>query len=226
MSSRRHMPIINMKLPIYFWFELLSLIVCLVNYKKIKETPLRWFLPFLAIIVTYEYGILSKWDFFFIDKRNHWLANIISTLEILFYSFIFYQYINSIKVKKIILYSSVIFLLFTILNIVLIQGYNSFHTITYRIGSILIIWYLYHYFRQLLKTEEEIILVKYPMFWISTGLLFFFLGFFFYLSAFDFIAYQSIKTHAYLYKIIRFTLIIQMYAFFSISFIWKQKPMK
>lgn len=210
-----------MKIPIYFWFELLSLVVCLICYGKIRHTILKWFLPFLGLIVVYEYGVLNRWSFLFINRSNHWLANIISTIEIVFYSLLYYHFVNSPKSQKIILVTLAAYILLTFLNVIFLQGYNHFHTITYRVGSAMLIVFICIYFRQLMNTEE-VVLIREPMFWISTGLFFFLLGFIFYLSAFDFIAYQTIKKHASLYKAIRYSLIIQMYFLFAVGFLCKK----
>jgi len=210
-----------MKIPVYFWFELLAFAVCLISFIKIRHTVLKWFLPFLGLIVVYEYGVLSRWSFLFINRSNHWLANIISTIEIVFYSLLYYHFIQSPQIKKIIRYTLAGFILLTILNILFLQGYNRFHTITYRLGSAMVIVFICMYFKQLMNTENVTLTME-PMFWISSGLFFFLLGFIFYLSAFDFIAYQSIKKHASLYKVIRYSLIIQMYSLFAIAFLCKK----
>jgi hypothetical protein len=215
-----------MPLKIYFYFEFLSLVVCLMTFYKLRHTYLKWFLPYLLFIVLYEYGGIVKWQFFFINKSNHWLANIVTIIEISFFSALYFNYIKSEKTKKIILWGFLIYLAGLIINFSFIQSFSKFNTITYRIGSLLIVTWVLLYFKELMADISDQPLIRQPMFWISVGLLFFYLGFFFYLSAFDFVADNSITKYKQLYKIIRYTIIIQLYLLFSIGFLCTPKRKK
>jgi len=61
-----------------------------------------------------------------------------------------------------------------VLNVFLIQGYNSFHTLTYSIGSLIVISLSIYYFFELFQTQYAISLAKEPGFWIACGLLFYY----------------------------------------------------
>jgi hypothetical protein len=212
-----------MQLKIFFYFELLSLIVCLMTFYKLRHTYLKWFLPYLLFIVLYEYGCIVKWSFFFINKSNHWLANIVTIVEISFFSALYFHYIKSKKTKKIILWGYLLYLVGLIVNFLFFQSFSQFNTITYRIGTLLIVTWVLLYFQELMAETSDRPLIRQPMFWISVGLLFFYLGFFFYLSAFDFVAHNSLEKYKQLYKIIRYTIIIQLYILFSIGFLCTPK---
>ena len=116
-----------------------------------------------------------------------------------------------------------IFLVFTFINIFYIQGFRKFHTISYRVGAIMVVTWCYLYFRQLMQSSEQIILIKNPFFWISSGLLIFYPGFFFYFSAFDYIVYRKIKYSGELFTIISNTVNILLYSFFVIALLCPKK---
>jgi hypothetical protein len=155
--------------------------------------------------------------------NNLWFYNLFTTIEFLYYCFIFYNILHSEKLKIIVLLSAIVFLVFTVINIFWIQGFYRFHTISYRAGALMIVTFCYLYFRQLIQSSEQIILIKNPFFWISTGLLFFYLGFFFYFCAFDYIAYKKVKFSMELFSVISDVLNTLLYSCFVIALICPKK---
>jgi len=155
--------------------------------------------------------------------NNSWFFNIFTTIEFLYYSFIFYHLFTTHFKRNIVAITVGMFLIFTWINIFFIQGFRRFHTISYRVGAIMIVVWCFLYFRQLIQSAEYIVLIKNPYFWISTGLLFFYLGFFFYFSAFDYIVYKKVRFSVALFNIISDTLNILLYSCFVIALICPRK---
>jgi hypothetical protein len=209
------------KFPLYFWFEVLAMIISVISFARLKGSVLIYFVPFLFLIVLYEFGTFQAW--FVINRSNHWAANIMSTIEILFYCYIFYTALSGEKNKRIVLFTSIALVVYTIFNMIFIQGLFRFHTISYRVGSIVIIIFVYLYFKQLLNNEAYLRLRTIPFFWISVGLLFFFAGFFVYFCAFDFVAYTTIKKYASLFLVTSSALNILLYSFISIGLLCQKK---
>lgn len=204
-----------MKIPLFLFFIGLAFLFGLISYQRIKFDYIRWFVPFLAITLGSE--ICSLMTFLKIDGRNHWWYNLYTLFEFIFYIIVFRRAFENKGLKKactvaIILYSFTFFI-----NVFFIQGWNHFHTYTYRLGSITIITLCFLYFRQIMKSETATNPIDIPLFWISTGLLFFYFGFFIYISAFDFIAYSKIKEYAKLFKFISNFLNIFLYMFITIG---------
>jgi len=141
----------------------------------------------------------------------------------LYYSFIFCNILQKPSLKKAVIITAIIFSIFACINVFLIQGFYRFHTISYRVGAVMIVVWCFLYFRQLMHSSERIILIKNSFFWMSTGLLFFYLGFFFYFSAFDYIVYKKIKFSKDLWNIISETLNILLYSCFVIALICPRK---
>ena len=152
-----------------------------------------------------------------IDGRNHWWYNLYTLYEFIFYIIIFRHLFENEKLKKACNVIGILYSAIFIINITFIQGWNHFHTYTYRLGSIVIIALCFFYFRQVMNSEISQNPLSIPFFWIATGLLFFYLGFFFYISAFDFIAYAKAREYARLFRFISNFLNIFLYLFITIG---------
>jgi hypothetical protein len=189
----------------------------LLKYRQIESKAIRRFVPFLAY--TFVVELLAHLQLVSINGRNHWWYNIFTVTEFLFIGFIFYHELNSKHLKSAIKVGLCLFLFISIFNIAFIQGWNEFHTITYRCGSLLVILLCFFYFRQLLQSENKHHPFLIPMFWICTGLLFFYIGFFFYINIFDFIAYSKLKEYGALFRFISNFLNILLYSFIGIGII-------
>lgn len=213
-----------MKYSFYFWAEILSLIISLYSFKGIKNTSLHYFPIFLGIIVLYEYGTIQNW--FTINHSNLWAANIITIFEFTFYSFFLRLLIVDKKKKKKILFAFTLLLIITVINISYIQGFWKFHSYTFLLSSIFIVFLICTFFLQVLKSNDiEFSILLYPNFWIATGLLFFYLGGFAFFSFFEFMAYKGDYTYLSLAKLIlNFTNVI-LYSFLSIGFICQYKTL-
>jgi hypothetical protein len=169
-----------MDLDFYFYIMAAGVVSGVVRYRRIYPVVLRLFVPFLALSLIME--IIGK-----IQVRmhvyNHWVFNFFTCFEFLFYSYIYSRLLESPKWARIIRYCMIIYPALFLANIFFVEGFHHFHTITYRVGSVMIVFWCYLYFRQLMRSEAFVPVFRIPAFWISTGLLFFYAGFFFYMSA-------------------------------------------
>lgn len=171
-----------MNISIYLYILAIAIITGAFRYKKLYPQFIRWMVPFLALSLAVEITglVMSKNGI-----QNLWMYNFFTSFEFVFYSLLFRKVLNSDFVKKIINYTVVAYLVLFLLNIIFVQGFTKYHTITYRIGSVMVVIWCYLYFRQLMRSAGYVSLFKEPLFWITTGLLFFYTGFFFYMSAAD-----------------------------------------
>ena len=93
----------------------LNLIVGAITYQRIKLYFIRWFVPFLAVTLIVEitgYFQLGK-----INGSNHWMYNIYTAIEFLFFSFVYYAVINNQKLKGVIKIFTAVFFISFIVNI-------------------------------------------------------------------------------------------------------------
>lgn len=210
------------KLALYQYIVLFSVFMGLIRYRQLSPSYIRLFIPFLALTFLAEVlPLLVNVSF---QSSNHWWFNIFTVIEFLFYIYIFSRALKSSKASKVLLMAIPVYLLIAIINMGFIQGFNKFHTISYRLGAIFLIVCCYLYFRQLMhEEEEEVILWRNPLFWIATGLLFFYLGFFMYMNAFDYIVYNQVEYNIQLWNIISFSLNTLLYSCFTIALLCSRK---
>lgn len=206
---------------LFFYIIIATIVIGLLFLKRITPIYIRLFIPFLGITLFVELANSFKWLWF--KGPNLWFFNIFTNLEFIFYFFIFFMALKNAKARSFIIFSIPVYLLLACINIFFIQGIFQFHTISYRLASVMIITFCYLYFRQLLSIEIAVNILRNPMFWICTGLLFFYSGFFIYFSAFDYIAYSKSSYNLTLWRILSRTLNVILYSSFFIAIICNLK---
>lgn len=213
-----------MKLPPYCYIIAAAILIGVLRYSRINPPFIRLFVYFLILtFIAESFPALKIIQF---KKSNHWWFNLFTVFEFVFYTYVFSKAIINPRITKILRYAIPAYVAIAAVNIFLIQGVHRFHTISYRIGAVMVITWCYLYFRQLLQSGEEIILLRNPLFWISTGLLFFYLGFFVYMNAFDYIVYNKMDYNAELWTIISYSLNLLLYSCFLIAFLCQGKIRK
>lgn len=149
-------------------------IVAVIFYKRIKPTwlkPIVYYLGFTIIIMA-----LSIFWAFYLKRSNHFIYNIYFPVAFLFYFFLFTKGFETAKEKKIIYLFTLIYLLVVLIDMILFNGINYFNNYAFCAGAILIIICTLIYFIKLFLAEGIVNYFKIPMFWISMGLLFFYVG--------------------------------------------------
>ena len=204
---------------------LTSLVISIILYKRLEPLWLRsftWFMLFTVILSVAGY----VYSFYF-KKSNHFIFNIYLPFQFLFYFGIFYKTFQSKKLKLIIILVSIGFSIYTFSDFFDIIHFYTFNSLANTLGSILIIFFCLIYFVSLFKSEGIINYFKIPMFWIATGLLFFFVGNIIYLSFIDYIIMFNLDKSGSVYWFIMTTLDLLLYSFFSIGFLsnqaWRKK---
>ncbi len=178
---------------LYFYFELVALITAIVLIKKLFLSTYGLFIPFLAVIVTYE--LCSYYNVF--KHNNVWAVNIVTCVEFLFYSLFISNQLISNKYKQIFNWLIGAGLLYSIVN-VLIESIWRLNTGPILVQALIIIFIVSRYFLELMETPltTPMRLVKQPGFWLNVGVLFFFAGDFLYFASFTELAYK--KNHDFL----------------------------
>ena len=120
-------------LPLHIYFEIAALIASIIFWRRIQHTILKWFIPFLAFIVAVE--LTGRYIGKVLRQPNVWLYNISIPIEYLFISFIFYSYYRKRANQYLAMWFLILFTVFVLFNITLIQGMNKFNTNTLVFGS-------------------------------------------------------------------------------------------
>jgi hypothetical protein len=180
-----------------------SMLVCLILYKSVKKTALKYFLPFLVLTIIVELSGLWMNQH---GIKNYLLFNVFTTVEFVFYSFLLFIHLYTLAL---------------IINLIYFQGIERFHTYTFLLGSFFIVVFCCLFFYESVLPEYiESTLTKEPFFWVCTGLLLFYLGsviinaLFEYLRTFD-MQFEGKKIYSTINQILN----ILLYTAFLISFI-------
>ncbi len=172
-------------LPLHIYFEVGALLVSMLFSKRISASPIRWFLPYLSVIVIVE--LLGRYIKKDLGSVNSWLYNISIPIEYVFYSLLFIHFYTNPKFKKICIFALALFLIFIVINISFIEGFYDFNTYTLKIGSFLMIIFSCMFFIDLVQREKDFTLTTEPMFWIASGVLLFNTGEFFFNLSLDYL---------------------------------------
>jgi len=205
------------------YFELGAFIISVLIFPRLKGTPLRLFPFFLFFIVLVEFT--GRYIRMVLLQTNAWLYNISTTLEFVFYAYIFVLQLRDPALKKATSRFMVIYPLLVLLNLLFVQGFRQFHSYTMVVGSIFMIIFCCLYFYELLLNPLEGDLLRDPMFWISTGILFFYLGDLSYNLLFNLLQKYAVNTGK-LFQSINNNLILMLYSCFIIAFLCKRNPRK
>lgn len=151
--------------------QIISLLVASSLFFR-RNTP--WFLKLfpLFLFTTVVIEVIG-WQLVVHEINATLLYNLFTTLEFEFYLFLLYNIIRNKKFKRFILYCILFYPILVVSNISLIQV-NTFHSITYSFGCLLIVTVCIYYFLELFQHPKAIDLKREPAFWICSGLLFFY----------------------------------------------------
>ena len=207
-----------MQISISLVFQILSFIISVFFYLQKRNKLILYFIPFLFSTVTIE--LIGRW---YLSKvvRNYAMYNVFTTLEFIFYAFLFYLHFRSLFFKRMAILFIPAFLLTVILNIIFIQGLNkTFNTYTFLLGSFFVVVFCCCFFYEsVLPDKIDQQLSKQPFFWICSGLLIFYLGSVIINALFEYLRNNDLQAEGIrIYGIINNSLNVILYSSFCIAF--------
>ena len=158
---------------IYIVFILLAALTSSLVYFQKTKVPLflRLFPVYLLVTFTVESaGVWMSYN----GITTTTLYNVFTTIEFIYYLWMFSQIIHNRKMKKILNNCLWAYPLAFIINKLFIQTGEQYHTLTAGIGSFLVVLAAIYYFYELFQSEKSVDLKREPAFWLSSGLLFFY----------------------------------------------------
>lgn len=203
-------------LPANIYFEIAAFLTSAIFWSKLKKIGLRWLMPFLFFIVSIEF--LGRYIYRVLHLPNVWLYNISIPIEYLFYAFLFstfYKRKLSLSIVKLFL---IVFPIWSLLNILFVQGFYNFNTNFLKVGSFCMMLLCLLVFVELLMGEELINPFRQPIFWIASGLFLFNAGEFTY-NIFSDIMMRNWKYGQRLFQQINNNLIFVLYTCIIIAII-------
>jgi len=211
-------------LPLYVYFIVISFLSSLSVYStsKTSYSYLKLFPPFLlaTIIIESVASYLAA-----IRKPNAAVYNFFTVFEFCFYLYVISLIVSVKQMKKAIIITMILYGLIAITNIIFIQKLETFHTVTYAFGCLLIVAACIYYFFELFKIPRSVDLKNNPAFWICSGLLFFYCCGFPLFGLTNFLSGISKLIIRNFYSII-VILNIFLYSLFTIAFLCRLKIRK
>ncbi|TMM57944.1 hypothetical protein FEE95_00500 [Maribacter algarum] len=204
-----------------------TLVMALFRYRKYYETPLQY-LPILLLytllneilgllVVRYDYFDLSFEATY--ENYNVIIYSIYNIVFFLYFYYLFRSYAEKMNQKKQIFFIGILFCVIALFN-VFIQDITTEHQIlTYLFGGITMIYLSISY----LKSISIALGKKDILFWISIGLLVFFIGY----LPIKVIRYLKIENIDYMIVWrVHMLLILAMYSCFIIGFLRMREKLK
>ena len=153
--------------------EIVTAILATFFSKKYNASSERYFVYFLWFTVLIEVsGGLMRFMF---SVENFWLYNIYMVVGFLFYFYWYYSILKQKSFQKTVLIFSILFTGVALWSFVF-QNWSEYHKYTFVVGALFTLIAAVFHFWQLLY-GDEILIIKYKLsFWISTGLLLFYMG--------------------------------------------------
>jgi hypothetical protein len=204
---------------LHLYLEITCLVIALLLYKDLKRnTIMVYFIPFLLMTALVE--ISAKiWD----QRHQKFIIfNIFTAAEFVFYSLIFRFHLTNKLLRYIIILLIPTYLLLFILNVSFVQGISSsFHSYTFLLGSFFMVVYsCFFLYESILPESINVKLSRQPFFWISIGLLIFYLGSVIINALVEYLTKSDFREQGIIiYTNITNSLNIILYGSFSIAFI-------
>ncbi len=203
---------------LYLLVQASSFFVCLALYSSLKKTNLKYFLPFLLLTL-----IIELIGFFMVIKGNHkyTMYNVFTTFEFVFYFFIFSKHLKIPYYRYPVIAMIFIYPITVYLNLKYIQGFNTFHSYTFLLGSFFMVLFSCLFFFESVRLENlHKMLPDQPFFWVCTAFIMFYLGSVVINSLFQYLMSFDMQSQGKrIYSLINQSLNLLLYSGFIYAFI-------
>lgn len=208
----------------HHYSEIIGLLVAVICYYKLRGTFMKWFIPFLAVVLTVE--LYANYMYYTKAMSTTLLYNICVPLYLTFYTFVFMRLAYDRKHRYTLLVINSLYLLAYCGYTTFFGDWHKFNTNLFVAGSVEMILFSCLYFYQDLRSDYDSQDARYKSgLWIAAGLLIFYSGISICFSLYYYIERYNLQLFgAKLYNIIPRYLSIVLYACLSISFlVWKKQ---
>lgn len=201
------------------FIELLSAVFSIVYYYKYKKVPILKFFP---IILWYVFlnELLGFYIRIYISDHNAIIYNVYYGIFFTYLFILFRKYLKRKKFKSVVTAFLIVYF-FTFFIEGFFKNYLiEFQTIAYVLAAVQLIIIIILYFIEILESDKVLVVGKNLLFWISVGLLLFYVGY---------VPYRIIRnfytelTHSSLLIAVNVTLTVIMNVCYIIGFIWSDR---
>ena len=219
----------NSYLPLYA----ITFLISLWRYPKYYDTSLK-FLPAI-LLYTFLNELLGE---IVIDSKNYNLSfqsmysdyniviyNIYNVVFFLYFYYIFRCYIKKKEYRKSIAIGSGIFLVISLVNPFLQDFVIDPQLYTYVVGAVILIGCIILYFIEILGSSKILYIKEDLLFWISIGLLLFYVGYIPIKLTRYFFAIEDVDVYMNLRRV-HLILILMMHGCFITGFLWMKRRLR
>ncbi len=172
----------------------------LLFFRKLKgEIKILVFLVFFKVFSEIVTSALSANGI-----RNLFVTHIYAPIELIFLALMFAEATKTYISKKIYYYSILIFLIFSVINVIFFESINNFNSLGRTLQSVFVIGFCFIYFFQLLDQLQVKYVQELPFFWVTCALMLYFAG-----SLFSSLLFNVKSTSQF------FTIVSRFFSFFN-----------
>lgn len=150
--------------------------------------------------------------------NNTWLYNVSNIIEILILNRLYFSNYKTAGFKKFSVIASILFLLFSLWNIIYGQRIHEFNSYSFLIGCLTLVTCACLYLYEFLLSEKYNSFFKNGFIWITAGIIIFYSCCFLILGSYNFLVKSDMQLLGQLFEIIRLVNLI-MYCFIIIGII-------
>lgn len=197
--------------------EAVVALTALLFYSRYKNTPLKYFPLILWYTLLNEFiggsGIFAY--------NNVLIYNIYNIIYFLFFFYIFGYFVSNVKYKSWIGIGMIVYLVTSIINPFFQNFITESQLLSYVVGACLLLFCIILYYIEILSTSQVLIINRELLFWISVGLLLFYVG---YIPIKLTRVFFEFNNTMYLsLRIVHRLLIVLMNISFVIGFLWMKR---
>lgn len=200
------------------FIEFLTALTSTIYLKKYNNTILKYFSILLWYTFINDFGGILIIDYY--SRFNAIIYNIYNVINFSYLLLLYRNYLTNKKYKKIALTLCIIYLIVFIINGFYENYFIKFQSMPYIVAAFAVIITISLYFREILNSEKVLHVKKNLLFWISVGLLIYFVGNIPFRIVRNFYIELANSTAMIL---VNFTLTVIMNICFIIGFIWSNK---
>ncbi len=201
--------------------EAVSALTASIYIKKWKHTHWKWFAAYLIFVAVADLigGNLHALNSNI--KNNYYFYQCFEIpIEFLFFFWIFYKEFNRYKIKWIPTLCIAIYIACLLGDVFYIKKYRyAYFSFSYTVGNILLLVLILSFFQRLANSDGILKFRQNILFWVSVGLLIFYLGSCPYYGLYNMLVYNYYNTYYLYYTVLIYILNYLMYFAFTISFI-------
>lgn len=203
--------------------EGITFLSALYNYYHTKSNQYKYLtLYFLFIVLAEQIGRFLVYNDL-LDITKYWYSFIVIPVEFFFFFWFFFTHFTSPKDKTIPKYGSILLLLAFIADWLFFYNTKAvFISLSYTLGNLILLVVVLIYFRNLIHSKRILNFTNEIEFWISLGLLLFYLCTFPFFGLYNYF-FVNYPIEFRTYYIIMLLLNILMYLIFSIGLLWTKR---